>query len=358
MSTTTANASDEKAGPAPSKRRIWGWGQYLALAAIPILLLEAWTLARWAAAGPHLMSDYWSAVWSPDWWKARIIEVGSVGVAVWVCRHLYRDFRVQGKFLTFDVMFCITGATTFWASGGINFFQPMFSYSSNLISINDPCSFIPGVVNPDCGRIPNPFFVTILEGFMVLAVVIIVGRAVDRIRARNPHISRSRLCWYIIGLCCAFVVLEPVAIIPLKGWVWPGTPLSLFGGTYRYPVFPEILCFAGYLAVPAFVRIFKDDKGRTVLERHMEHYHPRKRTAITFLGLYTIMQFTVWGPGTAPLWILGFHQQEWVQLPPHLNNGLCDQPGVSSRTVYGPCPGSQGYRMPLHGQPGTPTAHA
>jgi hypothetical protein len=271
-------------------------------------------------------------------------------LSIWVVVRLVRECREKRKLFTFDVLFCLAGLSMIWASSMVNVFMPMFAFSSNWVNLNDMCGNLPGVVNTQCGRSPNPvLFVGLLETFGLLAIAMLLGAIATRIRRRWPSISNARLFGCILLGGMSIVLLEPIVIIPLHLWTYPGTPISLTigGKAWRYPMFPEIFCFGFMLGIPAAVRFFRDDKGQTIVERSLAHYPRRIQTLVAGLALYTIAQFAVIGCATAPLWPLAFHQSQWPTLPASLNNGMCNQTGVVENTAYGPCPGSPGFRMPL-----------
>ncbi|MHB8692203.1 MAG: spirocyclase AveC family protein [Solirubrobacteraceae bacterium] len=341
--------------PAPSSvghrdggRRRWGWPQYLALVAVPILTVEAWTIASWAVAGPHQITQYRHGH-TRDWWGARGFEAFMVLVSLWVVSKLVRDCRERRRLLTFDVMFCICCASLVWASAGNNFFEPMFSISSNFVNLNDFCGHNPLVVNPDCGRFANPIlFLGLLETFGLLGCAMLLGGVVERVRARWPTLSTPQLVGIVCVAGCVLVLGEPALLVPLHLWTFPGTTWSLtLGGTgFRYPVFPEILVFGLWIGLVASIRIFRDDQGLSFVERGLSGYGGRTRTVVTLLALYATVQIATWGPATAPMWVMGFNQHQWAPLPPQLQNGLCDSGRVTG-TRYGPCPGSPGFKLPV-----------
>lgn len=344
--------------PESARRPGWGWPQYLALVGAAILLVEIYTVGSWLVDGPYQITQYREG-YTRDWYAARVFEGGIIILSIYVIAKVVRGCRQQKRLFTFDVLFCLTGFSMLWASSMVNFFTPMFAFSSNLVNLNDVCGYIPFVVNEDCSRSPNPvLFIGLFETFGLLGVAMLLGKIATWLRSRWPGIRNTQLFGFFLLGGMTFVLLEPLLIIPLHLWTYPGTPISLeLGGTaWRYPLFPEILCFGFMLGIPAAVRFFRDDRGHTLVERHMEHYSSRVRTLVSGLALYTFAQIAVIGCATIPLWPMAFHQLEWGQLPASLNNGLCDQPGVVENTRYGPCPGSPGFRMPMPGTlpPGNP----
>src|SRR5258708_37636459 len=118
------------------------------------------------------------------------------------------------------------------------------------------------------------------------------GAVIRRLQAGWPQLTGGQSFAIICALGCLVVLVEPLFFIPFHLWDYPGAPWSIAIGSYgKYPVFPEILAFGLWIAFPVAVRCLRDDRGRTFVERAMDHYDPRVRKAVTLLALYTIFQF-------------------------------------------------------------------
>jgi hypothetical protein len=331
----------------------WGMVHWLAVGALPFLFLEAWTLIAWLMDGPHQVTMYRSHDHGLEWWGARITETAVVIISLIVMTKIVRDCLRQRRILTFDVMLCVSTALMIWGCGGLNIFQPNFVYTSEFVNLNDPCGHLPFVVNPDCGRLPFPLiFLGLLFTFGLPGIAMLVNAVVVRpARRRWPDLSNAKLLGLILVSTAVISLAEPLAIIPLHLWSYPGGPwaIRLGGDAWRWPIFPEYAVFILFAGLPAALRNLRDDRGHNALERGLDRHRPGIRTLLTFLATYTAIQLVLWIPGTMPDWILGWRATEWAKLPLSVNNGLCDQPGVIEGTRYGPCPGSPGYRMPVSG---------
>ncbi|MBA2559751.1 MAG: spirocyclase AveC family protein [Propionibacteriales bacterium] len=349
------SGSSETGNAGLNRPRNWSWAHYLALAAVPILALEAWTIASWLAAGPSQITEFRTGERGKEWWGARGFEAFAIALSVYVLARLIADCRRRGRVMTFDVIFCLACATLFWANAGNNFFMPMFTISSEFVNLNDPCGSNPLVVNPDCGRFANPIiFLGLFEAFGLLGCAMLLGTLARKCQQRWPRLTRPQIFSIVSLGGCALVIGEPLVLLPLHLWTFPATPMSVTigGDGFRYPL-PEILVFGLWISTIACVRIFKDDQDRTLVERGLERYGRRTSTIISLLAMYAIVQLATWAQSTAPMWILGFHQHAWPALPAHVQNGLCDSPGTAG-TRYGPCPGTPGYRMPIKGATSLP----
>lgn len=350
---TTGAGLQERLPPDPQgvtrPRRSWSLPHYLALVGVPVLVWNAWTVIAWLIAGPHEITRYRPPGHPVDWYAARVFEGLAIAVGTTLAVYVYRGCRRARMWLTFDVLFCLAAATQFWGDAGVNFMAPTITISSEWVNVNATCGHMPLVVNPDCGRTPDPLlFLFLLETFVPLGCAIIFGRLVNRVRGRRPHTTTAQLVAMVIAAGFGLALLEPLVIIPLHLWNYPGAkPAISIGSGFRYPLF-EIACFGLWFGVLASVRIFRDDRGHTVVERGLDHHRPATRKLVTWLALYTIFQIAIWGFASMPYWVLGVDQKPWPREPIQLVNGMCDAPGVSG-TRYGPCPGSPGFRMPVGG---------
>lgn len=336
----------------------WSWAHYLALVAIPILAWEVWTVVAWLADGPYQVTEY-RTPGSTNWWAAHILEGLTIAVAIPVAIYVIRGVRRERR-LTFDAMFCLAGATLVNNDLGVNVVYPTWLPTANFVNLNNMCGHMPFVVNPDCGRAPDPLlFFFALDAFGLLAVAIVAEKLVRWARSRWPHLSTAQTIGLVLlGGLAVDLALEPMAIA-LGLWTFASPrALSLldFGSGLRYAL-PELIAGPCFLALPAAVRVLKDDQGRTIVERGLQHLSPRRRTGVSLLALYGLFQLIAWIPGSLPITFLGPYQASWPELPSYLNTGICDEPGTlkpgEQGTRYGPCPGSPDYRMPgRHSLPG------
>jgi hypothetical protein len=247
----------------------------------------------------------------------------------------------------------MVGATIFWSDYGMNTVQPMFQASSNFVNVNNTCGHMPFVVNPDCGRGPEPLlFFILFETFLCLALALGVSKVVARIRNRWPGLSNRQLFGIVMGIGIVMSLSE-IVVLALGVWTYAGPSWMSFspghGTQYHVVVLLQTGMFAGLMSA---IYIFRNDKGQTIAERGLERHSPGRRKAITLMALYTCVQFTTWIPANVPLITMSYYLDGWPKLPSHLQNGACDGPGVTG-THYGPCPGSPGYRLPgRHSLPG------
>lgn len=323
----------------------WSLPHYLAIAGVPVLVWNAWTVIAWLIDGPEAVTEFRDPG-SVSWYAARAIECGVVLASLLVIRYLVRGCRRGGRFLTFDVMFCLAGATIFWSDFGMNIFQPVFVASSNFVNVNNPCGHMPFVVNPDCGRGPEPLlFFPLVETFLILALAIGVSKLVSRARRRWPGMSSAQSFAVIMAIAFAASTLE-ILVLALGVWGYAGPRWMSFSPGHGAQYHAAVLLGTGlFFGLMVALYIVRNDKGQTIVERGLERHRPRFRKAIALMALYTSVQFITWIPGNGPMILFSFYQDGWPGMPAHLVNDSCDAPGVDG-TRYGLCPGAPGYRLP------------
>ena len=329
---------------APPKRR-WSWAHYLALIGAPILFLNVWTVSAWLADGPRQITAYRDHN-DPSWYAARFYEGVMILVALAVIIYLIRGCVRERQFLTWDVMFCLCGATMFWADAADNFFQPVLLYSSQWINLTNPCGHMPFVVNPHCGAVPDAFlFNWLAETFALLGAVVVVMAGLDRLRLRKPHLSTAQLFGVVCLIGVLVDLLLEVPIIALGLWTYTASVGIPFAHYAKYALV-ELIEGGLFVAFLIWLRYYKNDRGETLAERGLGHLRPGPKKALTLLAMYGFVQLVTWVPGGLPMQAASFYQRPWPKdIPTHLLNGICDLGNVTG-TNYGPCPASAGFRMP------------
>src|SRR5581483_6188362 len=101
-----------------------GWPHYLAAAAVPLMIYNVWTVVAWLADGPHEITRFRTGEHTRDWYGARILEGAVVLISVVVLYKIYQGCRQQRRLWTFDMLMLLAGASTWWANGVTNWFNP------------------------------------------------------------------------------------------------------------------------------------------------------------------------------------------------------------------------------------------
>ena len=348
MATTVAPSRVARPIEAYGRQKGWGWPQYLASAGVLFLVWETWTLVAWLADGPHFITKYRDTR-GLDWWAARGFEVvavvGATLALAWVIRGCFRARK-----LTFDAMFCIAALNTWWANDSFNFVLPIYNFSSNWTAVNSPCGNMPFVINPDCGRMANPivFFVPFWAGLLVLSAAL-MGALLRPIRSRWPDLSKAKLVLLCFAIGIGFDVALEFSAIAMGLWTYfspDNFSIVINGGGGNRYALSELISGGIWWSLVCMVRVFKDDKGLSFVERGLSHLSHRRQVLTTQLALIGFINLTVWTVATLPLVAYGPYMDPIKPLPRHLVNDICNTPGVE-HTRYGTCPGTPGFRMPM-----------
>jgi hypothetical protein len=170
-----------------------------------------------------------------------------------------------------------------------------------------------------------------------------------RYRSWWPHLSSARLI--ILTFATAAVLNLAFMGIPiyLRLWTFPSLPFSIFGHDARYPI-TDLFAFSGFFTACSALRYFKDNRGKTFVERGLDHVSARWRGTLGFLALCGFVQ-VAFAMGSSIDIFAEPYSTYHAKLPAHVLNGLCDDGVNATGTAYGPCPGRPGYKVPLRAVP-------
>jgi hypothetical protein len=339
LKTTTSEASERASSH-------WSWAQWFALIGAGILFVEIWTLAAWFSDRPHQVNQF-ATTGSVNWYACTIYESVVLVVAIGVGFNVVRGCVREGR-LTFDAMFVLSGMLMFWADANPNFFAPVLLYSSNFVNVNSPQGHMPFAINPAIGSMPDPILITIpLESCGLLAAAMGIGAVAGWLRRRHPAISTQKLIGLLVlgGAVVEILVELPMVAFGLWTYTTPAAISIPLGGGRRLSLI-EIVAGTSFFLLPALVRLFKNDRGETLVERGLQGKRPAARAALLFLAMYSFTELLAWGPALVPDLLSSLYERPWPHLANYLVNDTCDAPGITG-TTYGLCPGSPGYRMPI-----------
>jgi hypothetical protein len=329
--------------PVPGARRTWGPAHYLALVSIPLLTYQVWTWVSWLADGPYQVTADRSDG-SFSWYAARTIEIVLTLVVIVLVAMLVRQCRAQRR-LTFDAMLFIGLVLTVFWDTVVNFVEPLWFYSTNLVNVNDWWGHAPFMINAAAGHSPNPVFVLTMMYALGTLEAMMICQVMDRAARRWPGISKARLI--AVAFVSASLIGTALSLTMTLTHLWgdPGMPIAILGGEYHYSLL-QFLYIGAWSATLASLRFFVNKRGERVTERGLEGLPARSRTVVALLATIAACNLSVivW---SAPITLMGIKTGEYpADYPPSLSNVYCDTPGRTG-TAYGPCPGSPGFTIPI-----------
>lgn len=343
MATTTIPRRQSADLELRPKRR-WPAAYYLAFVGVFFLCFEVWVLGGWLADGPRAVTEFRDSH-TVDWWAARVYETLAVLFALGMLVHLVRACRRERRFI-WDAKFVVATGLLYWVDPFVNTLQPIFFYSSNWVNLENWCGHSPFAVNPDCGRLPEPIlFLLPLYSFGFLGFTMALNKGMGWARDRWPGMSKLQLvaATFVAGMFLDILLEGPIVLFKL--WIYPGWPLSFTGGgLHRFPFFELIIASILWTGL-ACVRFFRDDQGRTIVDRGTESLRPRIRGMVAFLGIVGAANLCAFASNTI-LMVHGPFMERYGNMPDWNRNEMCDS-GSYRGTAYGPCPGQPGYRIPV-----------
>ena len=308
---------------------------------VGFLALQAWIYGSWLASG-DLAAVGNGPTPVPAWMSVtiRAFEVGSLaGILAFGWFFLVRPWRQAGH-ITLDGMFTLAFLTMFWQDPLMNYFNTWFTYNTSFIAVASWASHIPGWFSPQGGNLPQAVSMFLpAYAYGMFGQVLLAGVLLRRIEQRRPRISRVwlvALCW--VTLVVADVVIEIIAV-RCGLWAFPGAIrwMSLFPGTrHQFPLY-EAMTLAAFITAVTVVRHYRDDQGRTAIERGIDS--PRRR----FLALvgFCNVAYLAYNLSFGLLGLYGDAWPEGIKSRSYLTDGFC---GVG--TAYA-CPSAKRATRPV-----------
>lgn len=326
--------------------RRWTWHTYVAAFGALCLLIQGWVWIAWLRTGPEQITRFRDT--SDGSYKLAIAyQVGALLLLMVLGGKVVRDC-VRQRRITFDAQFCIASSATFWLDPLANFLLPTYTYSSQWVNLNDWLGQVPLVRNPDAGRLPEPMlFIPALYMVGWLMMAMAVGAVMRWALRRWPHWSAARAMGFgvAVAFLCDLALETPMFLFNL--WSNQGAPrIGLFANSGTlYPITEMLIAIVCFTTLGS-LRIFKNDKGETLVERGQQGSRRRKAwtTQLALIGIFNALWMIMAVAWTAG----GLFSGEWREMKPWVSNAVCDSPGVEN-TRYGPCPGSPGWRLPMPG---------
>jgi hypothetical protein len=282
----------------------------------------------------------------------RIMEVGGVLILpVFIYFVIIRPWRREGH-LTLDGTILLALIATYWLDPMPNYVSPVVSYNSVAVNFGSWGPHIPGWLSANGAKFPEGvLWVATWYSYALFGGIVLINKLMRWAKQRWPRIGVVGLVLVAMGTLALVDLVMEVAFVRVGLYVFGSTikSLTLFSGHYyQFPIY-ETVCTGVCWGAMASVRFFKDDRGRTFVERGSDRFHvtPKQENAMRFFaifGLYNVMFVLV----CLPLMYSGLRSQPWpndILERSYLTNGIC---GPGSEYA---CPGGP-YPPPLQGRAG------
>lgn len=260
----------------------------------------------------------------------RLFQIVPAAVAllmlwVFVCKPLLRT-----RELSTDSLLLINFLLLWWQDPIDNYLNVSFFYNGHAFNMGSWSSFIPGWRSPNPENFPEPLAIMggFYLGFWMLTTVF--GCWILRVIQKwRPNVS---FVWRLFAVFASMAIIDTVVEICFQRTgvtAYPGVvrSLSLFPGkAYQWPLYEAVII--GFVCTGwVCLRYFRDDKGRTFVEKGVEQLQLTKpaQKAVTFLALAGFMQ---------PFFLVGYfvpynlfvvHSDTIPAYPSYLRTGLCGE---------------------------------
>jgi hypothetical protein len=270
-----------------------------------------------------------------------------IATIVYVVRGCLRERR-----WTFDASLLCGMVLMTWQDPGINYLVSQFSYSSVLFNFGSWTSDIPGWVSPRANLLPETLM-TLLAYFFCAGIVIgTCGLLRKFVVPRFPNMSNAKI---IAVICVLMIVLDFIMETSLahghvisyysviKSWtLWPGTD-------HQFPIYESLVWGVTGWAPFVALRWFRDDKGRSFVERGLDQMRisNKFKNVLTVLAIAAATNFGYFAYNLAFAFIGTQVDLDSSHVyPSYLINSQCGE-----GTPY-PCPDiTKGRPIPVGGAP-------
>ncbi|MDB5985949.1 MAG: spirocyclase, AveC family [Nevskia sp.] len=297
------------------------------------IVLQIYVFGSWIAGGgakpivpnPADVPDYTR-------YACLVFQIFGVGACIAGAIYVIRRSIKEGR-LSFDAMLFIGGALAGWADPISNFIRPQFFGSSAMVNLQSWGPYIPGWLAPRAEHYAEPILLTAPFGYsqVFLWVPIVACLLMQWARRRWPNANVLRYVLVAWVFCGVSLLLEELVMNRLGVQAYPGSERSLAiwsGETYQYPIYNPILWGAVWVATAA-LRFFRDDRGRSVVERGADELQMSEstRTTVRLLAVTGFINVLLIGYGLALAFVNLVSPN--VQTPSgyasHLHNYMCGE---------------------------------
>lgn len=309
--------------------------QIWAAAGGALLVLQLYVWIRWVT-GPYFQRVPAGPTDPPMYMKAFLTMnsvVVCVGLPIAIWWFIIRPWRRERR-ITLDGMLLVSMGLMFFQDPLLNYFNTWCTYNTWLFNRGSWSSNIPGWVSPEepGHQVPEPILVN-APGYAagVLMITIFGCWVMRRIKSRWPNISNFRLivATYAFTFVLDFV-MEAGFMLPFGLYTYPGAirAVSFSAGTYhQWPVY-EGLMWGGVQAGLCGLRFFTDDRGRTVVERGLDHVRGGvvRQQLSRFLAVFAGVSACFFFFYNVPAQWVGMHADPWPAdhlKRSYFNGGIC-----------------------------------
>jgi hypothetical protein len=311
--------------PRDARRRppVLGWAAVGALfCALEIVVLVAWLTSDSATPSPGGLDPL------PSSTHAWLLVFQTLSVALGVVAVIYAVHTSRReRRLSFDAMLLIAWLSVWWQDPLLNYLRPQAFYNAHMVDLGSWSEQIPGWILPNGSNFPEPFTFSLGVYFWMVFCTMLCATAMRTAKRLRPDLGAVGV--FLCGFA-AMIVLDLVlelTFIRTGVYAYPGVvrSLSIWGGeTYQFPLY-ESFFWPAFWAAGGALRYFRDDKGRSVVERGVEELRVGKRarvalSVLAICGFFNVGYLVIYN---VPMNWISLHVDTTPRYPSYLSAGIC-----------------------------------
>jgi hypothetical protein len=300
-----------------------------------VLALQIYVWIRWII-GPYFTRVPTGPTEPPMYMKAFLTMnsvVVCVGLPIAVWWFIIRPWRRERR-ITLDGILLVCMGLMLFQDPLLNYFNTWCTYNTWLFNRGSWSSDVPGWVSPELPghQVPEPLLVN-APGYAWGVLLITIGGCwvMRKIKSRWPNMSTLRLIMATYAFTFALdFVMEAGLMLPFGLYTYPGAirAVSFGAGTYhQWPIY-EGLMWGGVQASLCCLRFFTDDRGRTVVERGLDHVRGgfARQQLTRFLAIFGAVSASFFVFYILPAQWVAMHADPWPAdhlKRSYFNGGIC-----------------------------------
>lgn len=321
------------ASPAPGFQPVqaWAWAGGL------ILVFQLYVWGKWIT-GPYFAPVPSGPSVPPVWMQNVLVTwtgVIMLGFPVAIYFFLIKPWRLERR-ITTDGMLLGAFGLLFFQDPLLNYLNTWCTYNSWLWNRGSWVQDIPGWVSwgKPGAMMPEPMLMNAPGySFGVLMCTMLGCWVMRKAKLRWPNLGVAGLLAVLVVFTFFFdIVMEGFFLMPMGLFTYPGAirSLSIFPGTYhQYPIYQGLM-WGAVQAGFCSLRYFTDDRGRTFVERGLEHVKggELKKQSMRFLAIFAAVSMFFFVFYNLPAQWFGMHADPWpedIQKRSYFTMGVCGE---------------------------------
>ena len=278
------------------------------------LALIAYVITAWIVSGDAAVNSIGRGE-EPDWFVilVRCVEIG-LGVLFtgWLVWHFVVRPKLRTGSFSFDGLFFIACFLMVFQEPWMNWINLQFLYATTFVNFGFWGPQIPGWSLPNGELIPLPLVYYAAYIWMVGFGAWAGSRYMARQRRRDPARSNGRVIGQTFALMVAVDLIGESLMVHTQLINYPSVipELTIFAGTdHQFPLY-EALIWPSTFILLSSLHFFRDDQGRSFVERGIDRIRFRSsriKTFARFAAIAGFCQLAILVTFNIPYQVIGLH---------------------------------------------------